>query len=310
MSTKTLAASLAVLLLAAAHPASPLAAEHEDTILVGKMHELFRSFGGTAGVYVRHLPTGRTAAIRGDEIFPTASLVKVPILVGLFARIERGELGYHQILRYRVAERNPTGGILNAFKDDETIDPALLATFMIAFSDNDASLWCQELAGGGAAINRWLEANGFAATRVNSRTPGREPDRARYGWGQSTPREMAQLFVRIHQRRAVSPAADDEMVRVLSRNYWDGNALAAIPPTVHAMSKGGAVAASRSEAVLVDAPSGSYVFCVMTRDQRDREFGRNNEGQQLRRELSRVLWQHFEPSSTWQPVPPEQDRFR
>jgi beta-lactamase class A len=298
-----------LLLLAAAARGNTLVPERTDEALDARIRELIRPFGGTVGVYVRHLATGRTVAIRADETFPTASLVKVPILIGLFDRIERDELGYHKVLVYSVAERQPTGGVLNAFKDGEEVDVALLATLMLQFSDNDASLWCQELAGGGAAINVWLERNGFVNTRVNSRTPGREADKQRWGWGQSTPREMAELFVRIHARRAVSPAADEEMIRVLSRNYWDGNGLAQIPPTVHVMSKGGAVSAARSEAVLVDAPSGAYVFCIMTRDQHDQEFGRENAGQVLRRDLSRMLWQYFEPGYGWTP-PPGMDRYR
>lgn len=282
--------------------------EQPDPYLMDKLKPLVEGFGGTVGLYVFHLGNGKSAAFRADEVFPSASLVKVPILVALFDRIERGELDYHRVLTFRIAERTPTGGILNAFKDGEPVDVALLATFMIQFSDNDASLWCQELAGGGAGVNRWLEARGFRSTWVNSRTAGREEAKARYGWGQSTPREMAELFVRIHQRRAVSPAADEEMIRVLSRNYWDGNAVSQVPPTVHAMSKGGSVSGARSEAVLVDAPSGPYVFCVMTRDQRDEAWGRDNAGQVLRREISRVLWRHFEPASAWQPPPT--GRFR
>ena len=62
---------------------------------------------------------------------------------------------------------------------------------MITMSYNTASLWCQHLAGTGTAINQWLEKHGFIHTRVNSRTPGREFARSRYGWGQTSPREMA-----------------------------------------------------------------------------------------------------------------------
>jgi beta-lactamase class A len=61
---------------------------------------------------------------------------------------------------------------------------------METLSDNTASLWVQRLVGS-AAINDWLAANGYDSTRVNSRVPGREADRTRMGWGQTTPREMA-----------------------------------------------------------------------------------------------------------------------
>ncbi len=44
-------------------------------------------------------------------------------------------------------------------------------------------------------INTWLEKHGLHQTRVNSRTPGREKARSVYGWGQTTPKEMATLML-------------------------------------------------------------------------------------------------------------------
>ena len=54
------------------------------------MKVLLDSFHGTAGVYVRNLKTGKEAAVNADTIFPTASIIKVPILIGIFKKIEEG----------------------------------------------------------------------------------------------------------------------------------------------------------------------------------------------------------------------------
>ena len=59
-----------------------------DKKLENKLRVLLSSFHGTAGVYVRNLKTGKEAAINADTIFPTASIVKVPILVGVFKKID------------------------------------------------------------------------------------------------------------------------------------------------------------------------------------------------------------------------------
>ena len=281
----------------------PSPASSTDEELVGKLAVLTRDFRGDVGIYVRHLPTGRTAALRADDLFPTASLVKVPILIGLFDRIEAGALEYRRSLVYREERLYPGEDLLGSFKEGERIALDKLAMLMVAMSDNTASLWCQELAGTGTAINRWLAGHGFEKTRVNSRTEGREADKGAWGWGQTTPREMAELLVWIREGRAVSPAASEEMVRLLSKSYWDGEALSQVPPTVHAASKQGAINASRSEVVLVDAPSGAYVFCVITKNQEDQSWKRDNEGLVLLREASRTLWEHFEPGSPWKPAP-------
>ena len=177
------------------------------------------------------------------------------------------------------------------------ISQAKLAWLMISYSDNNASLWCQQLAGTGTAINALMKQYGFDGLRMNSRTPGREDDWKKYGWGQTTPREMAKLMVMIHEGKAVSPAASEEMYRILTTSFWSDEALSQFPPTVQAASKQGAVNKSRSEVLLVNAPSGDYVFCVITKNQKDESWEYGNEGFTLIRDVSRILWSHFEGTS-------------
>jgi beta-lactamase class A len=265
-----------------------------DSSLQAKLDAAVEGFRGDAGVYVRHLGTGEEASINADTLFPTASMVKVPILVATFDRIETGELSYTQKLTYHDSLLYAGVDILGSFKDGEEIELGKVAMLMITMSDNTASLWLQHLAGTGTAINEWLESRGFEGTRVNSRTEGRHEDWQRYGWGQTTPREMSELMLMIHERRAVSPEADEQMYRILSRPFWDDVALQEIPPTVQVAVKNGAVNRSRSETLLVNAPSGDYVFTVITKNQEDTGWDDDNEGWVLIRTISRILWEHFE----------------
>jgi len=172
---------------------------------------------------------------------------------------------------------------------------------MITISDNSASIWAQVLAGTGTHINEVLAAHGFERLRINSRTPGREEAYKQYGWGQTTPYEMCRLFEKIRTGRMVSPAASEEMYRVLTRVYWSGEALSRIPPYVQAASKQGALSRSRSETVLVNAPHGDYVFCAVSKNQEDTGWNDDNEGYRLMRDVSRECWRHFEPEYGWEP---------
>ena len=276
--------------------------EQSDDILQQKVETIIKGFKGDIGVYVRNLKTGQMAAVKPDTLFPTASMIKVSILCGVFDKIEKGELKYNQELVYRDSLKYDDG-VTGSFRDSTKIELAELITLMATLSDNTASLWLQGLAGGGATINAWLENNGFHLTRVNSRTPGRQAIREIYGWGHTTPREMTELITYIYQGRAVSPAASEQMFRVLSRQYWDGEGLSQIPPTVHVATKNGAVNASKSEAVLVNAPSGDFVYCVITKNQQDQRWEDDNEGNVMLRKISRMLWEYFEPESTWRPQP-------
>ena len=123
------------------------------------------------------------------------------------------------------------------------------------------------------------------------------------GWGQTTPREMATLLVKIRNREILSAAACDEMYRVLGTVYYDDRALSQIPPTVRTASKQGMVSAARSEVVLVNAPHGDYVIAVYTKNQEDTSWSTDNEGRQLIKRLSRLVWNYYEPKHQWQPAP-------
>ncbi len=271
--------------------------------LSAKLNALIEHFHGDAGLYVRHLNTGETVAINADTLFPTASMIKVPILINIFAKIENGELDYATELPWHPDSVNYPcdGGILCSYEPGRTISLDRLISLMITYSDNHASLWLQKMAAG-ERINQWLDAHGFIGTRMNSRTEGRRGDWEKYGWGQTTPREMANLLVMIREGKAVSKAAGEEMYRVLTRIYWNDTALSQIPPYVQAASKQGAVDESRSGVVLVNAPHGDYVFCVITNNQKDVSWKYENEGFELIRTVSHLLWAHFEPDYGWQPL--------
>jgi beta-lactamase class A len=266
---------------------------------------MVRGFRGDVGIYVRHLPTGATVAIGADTVFPTASLIKVPILLALYDQVQRGRLSldarvpYPDTLTYRYTEATDVVGYMAA---GDTLPLRELAFLMLTISDNHASLWIQALVGGGAAVNAWLDGHGFRQTRVNSRTPGREQARSVYGWGQTTPREIAEALVMIREGRAVSPRASEEMYRMLTRSYWDQEALSQIPPTIQAASKQGFVDRSRSEVLLVNAPTGDYVLAVITKNQVDTGYQPGNEGSRLLQAVSRAVYEHYNPEDTWRPA--------
>ena len=282
---------LSLLLIVSACSSTKISPAEESKAIDQNLQTLITHFKGDVGIYAKNLSNGQEIALNADSLFPTASMVKIPILLVLFDRIQSGDLAYDSTLMWMPEVVNyPPGGMLSSLKDISKISLTQMISLMITYSDNHASLWCQELAGGGLQINQWLQKNGFSKTRMNSRTLDRQDDWKIYGWGQTTPREMAGLLTMIHENKAVSPWASEEMYRYLTRIYWDDEALSAIPRTVQVASKQGAVSQSRSEVVLVNAPGGAYVFCVITNNQVDESWDADNTGYVLLREVSALLW--------------------
>jgi len=275
-------------------------AQRTDARLTKEIERLVAGFKGVAGVYVKDLRSGRTATYNADTVFPTASIVKVPILLGVMDRIHRGELQYDSTFVYKDSLLYAGEDILGSFKSNETIALKKIIMLMMTTSDNTASLWLQSIAGTGTRINRLLDSFGFQQTRVNSRTPGRENNRMQYGWGQTTPREMGELFERIYRNQLFSPATDDRMLRCLGRNFWDEDeAISRFPPYIEVFSKNGCVNASRSEAMIVNGPNNPFAFCIFTKQNTDQRWSRENEAWTLARNLADLLWDYFEPKDRW-----------
>ncbi|MDB5195852.1 MAG: beta-lactamase [Flaviaesturariibacter sp.] len=281
---------------------SAASAQKSDKKLQGQVENLVKGFGGDIGVYIKSLNNNKVVAINADTIFPTASMVKVPILIGVMDKIVKGELSYHQDLKYRDSLLYAGVDILGSFKDTEHIELSKVMMLMLTMSDNTASLWLQSLAGKGDRINQIMDSLGFTSTRVNSRTTGREAARNVYGWGQSSPKEMATLLEKIYAGEVISKAASDKMLRLLNRNYYDGEALSQIPPYATIFSKSGAVNQTRNEVVMVKGAHSHYVFCIMTKNNKDTSWKNSNEAWELTRKLSALLWRHFEPKDKWVPA--------
>jgi beta-lactamase class A len=269
-------------------------AQKTDKKLQAKLQQTISGFNGDIGIYVKNLRTGKTVSINADTIFPTASIVKVPILLGIMNKINKGELKYDSSLTYKDSLLYAGSDILGSFKTDEKIVLKKVIMLMLTTSDNTASLWLQSIAGAGTRINEILDSLGIKNTRVNSRTPGREDNRTQYGWGQTTPAEMGTIFEKIYRNEIFSAAASERMMRCLGRNYWDEDeAISQIPPTVEVFSKNGCVNASRSEVLLVNAPNNPYIFCIFTKNNKDVSWVHENEAWTMARKISKMLWEYF-----------------
>ncbi len=264
-----------------------------DKKLTKEITTLLDGFKGNIGIYVHDLNSNKTVAINADSIFPTASMVKVPILIGIMDKIDKGVLSYHQTLTYKDSLLYAGSDILGSFKTNEQIALSKVILLMLSTSDNTASLWLQSLAGGGTHINQIMDSLGMTITRVNSRTQGREANRTVFGWGQTSPKEMATLMEKIVKHQIISDSASEKMLRLLGRNYWDEQAVSQIPSDVFVASKNGAVNASRSEIMFVNGKRAKYIFCICTKNNTDESWNASNEAWVITRKISALLWQKY-----------------
>lgn len=278
-------------------------AQRTDAKLEKELRTLIKDFHGDMGIYVYDLKNNKTVTINADTIYPTASMIKIPILIGIMHKIKEGTYDFHQRMTYTDSLfYNEGDDMLASFKSGESLTLNRLISLMLSYSDNAASLWLQGLSGGGAVINNYMIGLGMKSTRVNSRTEGRRDDWEVYGWGQTTPREIATLMKLILEDKIISKQYSEQMLRMMGRQFWDEYALSQIPPDVFVASKGGAVDASRGEVLYVNGAH-PYILSVCSKNNEDHSWEPDNEAWELTRKISRLVWKYYNPKSTWAPSP-------
>src|SRR5580693_6510241 len=138
-------------------------AQKTDKKLQAEIEGLFAGFHGAAGVFVIDLKTGKTAAIGEDSLFPTASIVKIPIMIGVMSKLNDRELDYHQVMVYTDSLYYSEGeDILASFKSGEKISLSKLLMLSLSTSDNTASLCYRDWRGAGrASTSSWTVSDFF-----------------------------------------------------------------------------------------------------------------------------------------------------
>ena len=127
-------------------------------------------FPGRAGIWVKHVTTGETAAVRDREIFNSASVIKIPVLVLAFQMAERGEINLDERITIRKEDIRGGSGIFRYH------DTGLQPTFrdvllqMVITSDNTATDLAIAKVGGVATVNAWLAKQGYADQKLTQTT--------------------------------------------------------------------------------------------------------------------------------------------
>jgi beta-lactamase class A len=263
-------------------PAGPGGTARADTAALHRtLDSLARAHHGTVGYAVHNLDTGERLELRGDETFPTASLIKVPILVTVFDLVERGELSLSDPLTILKIDQVPGSGVLQRFHDGAVVTVGDAAWLMTIISDNTATNLLLDR----IVIRRvWdkMEALGLNHTKVHSKTFLRSSSVAmdssvKYGLGVTTPNEMARLFALLADGKAVSPRADSAMLDILAANE-DLQLLQRYVDGVRAPHKTGATDEVRTECTLWYLPA-RVVACVLTKQNADTRWLTDNEAQ-------------------------------
>ncbi|MBK8597484.1 MAG: class A beta-lactamase [Holophagales bacterium] len=268
--------------------------------LEARLRTIGAESGGTLGVKVVHLESGRTAGLEARGRFPMASVYKLPIAVVVLAQVDAGKLKLDQEVEVRPGEVRRTGPRVDPWKPGARVPLAKLVDAMVTESNNTACDVLLRLLGGAPVVDGWLAAHGFSEIDVSwtelemaavesgvaplprngecdsacldalvakvPKAKREEAERAfeRNPGNTTSPEDLARLLADLWQGELLSARSTETLLAMMRRNTTgDRRIRALLPKGTPVWDKTGTSGRCTNDAGLVELPDGKGTLVVV-----------------------------------------------
>jgi beta-lactamase class A len=267
------------------------------------IREPAEAFDGKLGVSVKHLGSGEAASLNGGELFPTASVFKVPVIVELYRQVDAGAISLDEKNTLVERDKVPGSGILRELGEGLELSLRDLIELMMILSDKTATDLLTERVGMDD-VNATLRELGLKRTRVvadcrdilfdliglsdipdEERTIGLYREKSREGAGKgtwslgterndvTTPDEMLRLLEMIFNGDAASRRSCEAILETMHRCQTGGYRIAKYLPRgkIDFAHKTGSLPGIRNDAGIVTlrVTGESYIISCFTKGAAD-----------------------------------------
>lgn len=219
-----------------------------------------------AGIFIYDYHTGKTVDINKDEVFPAASIIKIPVLLDFFNRNKDLEKeGFEPVsldkkLTFTEAHRTEGSGNLQFKSADVDYSIDYLAKIMIRKSDNSATNMLIEEVGGINQLNAALRHWGFSKTQVTSWLPDLK------GTNTTTPYDIATMLYNIDNQKFLPLQSAANIKEYMSHVENRTLIKSQLPENAVLMHKTGDIGKMLGDAGVIYSPSGKkYIMVIMVK---------------------------------------------
>ncbi|MEO0841350.1 MAG: serine hydrolase [Cyanobacteria bacterium J06643_5] len=247
----------------------------------------------TPGIFIADLDTGNYVDINGDNSIPSASTIKLPILVAFFQDLEAGNIELNEPLemtKEMVAggsgdmQHKPVGSKFTALE---------VADKMMTISDNTATNMLIVRLGGMDALNQRFRDWGLTVTTLNNKLPDIK------GTNTTSPKELAQVMGMVTKGQIVSKTTSQRIIEIMARNQRRHLLPKGLGAGAKIANKTGFIGAMLGDVGLIELPTGKrYVAAVMVKRPR-----LDPRAETLITSVSRSAYQHFNQAVTMPGAP-------
>lgn len=283
----------------------------------GRIEAIARATGGIIGVSATQLGSGRHLAYHEDELFPTASVIKLPLLVTLYEEAHAARIDLAERVEYREDSRVAGSGVLQYL--DPGLRPTLrdLAVLMMTVSDNTATdLLLDRVTK--ARVEEAMARYGLLSIRIpfdiremlmelvdlDHQQPGgydelRRRLRLSVGSGgrslipaeadRATPADLCRLLELIGTNAILGEAGCTAVVELMKRIQFGTRIPGLLPKGTVVAHKTGSYRRLRNDVGIVYAPNGPYAIAICCR-----ELPRDDlDDDRAIAQISLAVWEEF-----------------
>jgi beta-lactamase class A len=267
--------------------------------LEARLAPLVKEHKGKVAIAMKHLRNNASFYLQADDPMPTASLIKLAVMIEVYQQAAEGKIKLGDPLTLHNADKVPGSGLLTEhFSDGASFPLRDAVRLMIAFSDNTATNLVLDKIGIGATAQR-MEAWGYPNTRINAKsfrgdTTSIAPDRTkRFGLGSTTAREMVLILEKLESGKLVNPDACKEMLEHLKKCNDQDKFTRFLPAKTVVAHKTGSVSDIRTDAGIIYLPSGPVALCVLTEKNEDQSWRSDNPGNMLCARVAKEVYDYL-----------------
>lgn len=233
---------------------------------------------GDLAVYARKIGPGTAIVYNADDVFPTASIIKLVVFVSLFQLAEHKPSIFHDRVRLVLSDFVGGSEILDGYSIGSTISVDTLARAMIEQSDNTASNVLINYVGLDR-IHATIERAGLGHTQLRRHFMDVNAI-VHHSQNLTTARDMGALLFQIERgahegvRTVASPTSCRKMIDILLRQEDRDKIARGLPRGVPLANKSGEIDGVRNDVGIVDPYGDSpYVIAVLTKNLDDFSLG-------------------------------------
>ncbi len=286
-----------------------------DAALQSKIQALARQHQGKLALYATNLKTGEVVALNADTPVPTASVIKLPVLVEAMQQVKAGKHKLSDKITLQKDDIVWGSGILQFFDTPLVITLKDALTFMIVESDNTATNLVIDQVGL-KNVNERISAMGLKDTYLYKKvykpaTGPMPPDQKKFGLGKTTAREMAKVMESIVLCEVHDQQLCDAMIYML-RNQQYRNLVPHFLETSDTSeglsliaNKTGSLDAVRNDVAVVYSQSDPIIISAFTYDNQDKSWTNDNAAELLVAHIAKTIMDAWSPSGLAKEIPKE-----